>query len=341
MGTNNSSKKIWEKSTTFVVNIKNTVFLTVIVAIFSAGASFLMQVFYEPPWVKTIIEKNASLLSQSEKIAQYIGRLEKPDSLLILYGGGTVQEYLRTKKSIESNANLLIIPTPTTDACNRLGDDVFVSNFMGRVIIMSSKKAEEKDFLVNNQTRSNECDNILEIFLATDTFYIHTDKKEIYNQYKKGIKSSQLIDLLKESSTNSTKIYLTSRQSGTWSEYSKMTNKYVDSIPLIKEYSIHPDCEYIENDYIILARANYDPIKEKKRNNHKIFVLNDDGSKKVDSIFFYIPVKFDKGTIIEHSIINNFLNQIKIFLEYSNIKKPNRDGPVIIRSDESHRKVSK
>jgi len=341
MGANKSSKKFWDGTTKYEFTIQNTVFLTILLCVVSILASILTQVIYKPSWVSTIISQTDSLAYQNKEIRQSIQRLENPDSLLILYGGGTVQSYLETR-GVRTNANLIIIPAPSASACNSLGDDVFVRNLIGKIIVMSSKKAEDEDFMVNQKTRSKESSHILEVYIGTDTLYIHTTDKNMYNQYlKKGIYPNELRKLLRENPTGS-KIYLTSIQSGTWAEYSKLTNKLIDSDSIrIEEYNRFTSFADKDN-FIILTRANYDPLKNKKttKPHYTIKVKNENGSDKIDSLYFYIPVSFEQGTgaIKKSAIIDKFLTQIDIEIDYSKIE--NQEA-LVIRSNDAHYKRKK
>jgi len=325
MKTNNSTKNS-NGTITFkpTVTIQYSVLLAIALCAVGIVTTVVVALF-PPKLVNTIV-------SQNQVIAQKLDSLKNPDSLLILYGSGTVQSYL---ESIEVYANdkLKIIPSPSISACTSLGDDVFVRNLFDKIIIMSSTEAKEEDFMVNKKTRPNN--NILEVCIGTDVLYLYTTDKKIYKEYgANGIRPDSLIKLLKTPSTK--KIYLTSDQSGTWAEYSKLTNKLIDSSYVkdrIKAYNRFTNFAGIDN-FILLTRSSYDPLKNKKTP-YKITVLDAEGHDKIESLYFYIPVLFDiydNVSLKENSIIDKFLTQrVGIDIDYSTIHKPAADSIIVIR----------
>jgi len=329
MKANNSSKKFWDRTSTF--KIHNSVFLAILLCIVGIAASLFIQL-YRPPWANTISDQNEIIIQKLES--------RNSDSLLILYGSGTVQTYLE-KQGIQSGTNLIILPAPSLFACQSLSDDNFLRHWMGNTIIMSSTKANDDNFKTKNK-HSQASKKILEVFLDTDTLYIQTSKDSIYNIYKeeKGIKPDQLIKLLKEENKKSN-IYITSKQSGTWNEYKKITNNVIDNIDF-KEYDLET---HIEDNSIVLTRTYYDPIKHQDddRPYHTIKVLNENGSPKIDSLYLYFPIVFDEksNNPKPQRIIDKFLSSINRELDYTDHKIYSSNDSIIIRCKDTHYKSKK
>jgi hypothetical protein len=287
-------------------------------------ASVLLQVFYVPSWKKDIINDVKEQLEPNIREIKEHLESKSVDDLLILYGGGTVQYYLQSKGVNVFKNNRIIIPAPSGVACASLKDDVFFEHLRDKVIIMSSKKAEEKDFLTESKH------NVLEIFLAIDTLYVRTTNKNIKEKYKDKILVSELKQLLSEIHKGklSYDVCTTSINSGTRNSYSALTNHIIDSIST-KEYTINSD--YIgNNNSIILTRTYYDPLKENARY-PPIYILEDGNNKAYTSeLYLYIPVSFDENNrIIIPPNILEFLQEVKPKKRYTDIIGI-KDGSIII-----------
>ncbi len=307
MGTNNPQKRGNKKYTNIQFLIENSVMLAIGLCFLGIITTVLLQVFYEPTWKKDIVNDVKEHLDSKN-----VG------NLLILYGGGTVQYYLNDKGINVPTSNRIIIPAPSGVARASLKDDVFFEHLRDKVIIMSSKRADEKDFETNSAKMSGY--KVLEIFLDIDTLYIRTTNSSIKEKYKDKILVSELKQLLFGINKGelSLKAYITSKNSGTWDTYSELTNKLIDSM-ITKEYTINSD--FVNNDTaIVLTRTYYDPLKVGGAYT-PIYILKDEDSKPyISKLFLYIPVTLDKDyRVIIPSHTLEFLKEVKPKKDFSNI----------------------
>lgn len=256
MGTTSSQKGKNKKYLGFNFNflIEHSAALAFGLCFLGIIVTVLLQVFYG---ANKDVQKN--IQTEVREIKEHLDST-KVSNLLILYGSGSVQNYLETEKSIKNDAKHIILPTSSLFACKSLSDDVFIDAWMGNVIIMSSTQAQDSVFMAKG-VRSSKYKNVLEVFLGIDTLYIKTSEEIIYKQYPKGIRPDELTKLLKEKPTK-TEIYLTSEQSGTWNEYNKITNNFIKENNIqFKEYDKTTNISEISKNFIILTRKYYEPEK--------------------------------------------------------------------------------
>jgi hypothetical protein len=324
------SKTKRKKYTSIQFVIENSLAVAIGLCFLGIIASVLLQVFYVPSWKKDIINDVKEQLEPNIREIKEHLESKSVDDLLILYGGGTVQYYLQSKGVNVFKNNRIIIPAPSGVARASLKDDVFLGHLRDKVIIMSSKKAEDKDFSTNSNSVPDY--NVLEIFLAIDTLYVRTTNKFIKEKYKDKILVSELKQLLTEIHKGklSLDVCATSINSGTRDSYSALTNHIIDSIST-KEYTINSD--YIGNDTaIILTRTYYDPLPTGRYT--PIYILEDGNNKAYTSeVYLYIPVSLDKNNRIiipPHTL--EFLQEVKPKKRYTDIIGK-KDGSLIIRDD--------
>lgn len=250
------------------------------------------------------------------------------DSLLILYGSGTVQYYLEAK-GVKMSSSRIIIPIPSIAACSSLGDEFFVNNLHNNIVIMSSTKAEDKDFMIDavalKFNTGNKFTNILEVLLpAKDTLYFRTNNEGIKQSCKgkNWIRIEQFNNLLRKEIHNNI-IYLTAKSSGTWTEYKKLTKDIIDSIPLenFKAYTISTKKFTNTKPFIFLTRSYYDPLKKEK--DCMPIYLKEMVNQKLEyvtsNLYLYIPVSFEEEKVIIPNNIKKILKEIGSNLPFDEI----------------------
>ncbi|MCL2510554.1 MAG: hypothetical protein FWF09_00725 [Bacteroidales bacterium] len=230
---------------------------------------------------------------------------------IVLVGGGTVKEYI--EKEIDPNYptdNLLFIPMPTGLGCGQLGDEGFIKQLRGNVIIMSSER-QEKDS-VFRLFNHDLMQNILEVYLRTDTFYIKS-RNINWNDKDTAISLENLTK--KINADNDVKIiFHTNVNSGTYNFYKPL----IDSVKKDKKpyYAGKMATNFTQiYNYIILTRSFYDPIPNSGKKIKKIDILTKVDSIATGDLFLYIPItqkevkEGDKYEIPDH--IYEFLGAIR------------------------------
>ena len=234
---------------------------------------------------------------------------------IVLVGGGTVKTYLKEKIDNKkfSVDNLLFIPMPSGDGCKQLGDEGFMQQLQGNVIIMSSKQQDTSAFNLKNGTR---IEHILEIPLCTeDKFYIRSNCRNINeNDKDTSISLKSLEEKIK--TYDSIIIYRTNVNSGTYDFYKtlieNLENMGKKTVPY-DEKSSFPE----KQKYIILTRTFYDPPAAVANLNTQILYIEDEkGEIEAEDLFLYIPItKYELNKHNKYIIpdkIYGFLNSLEL-----------------------------
>ncbi len=305
-----------------------------------AIASLGVGLWGVPKWVRELNWQNA-------KIQGIIERLDRNEynDMLVLFGGGTVQNYLKAK-GIHACKNRVIIPAPSGAPFGCLKDDVFIHNLHHNLAIMSSSRAGEAD--VTDLT-SDVVDNMLEVLIGCDTLCIRTSMEDLKNMSDKkrynnkiGIRLDSLNKFLGEKingkcrpqckcecKLKSAYIYCTSESSGTWKEYDRITNGAIRrfSPEYCKEYTDKTKLIDMHKPFIVLTRTCYDPGKDV--NEEPIYLLEPPCKRgKAEhgfvtrNLYLYILVSFDHDNkLVISDPIDRLLKDLGIHIDLRTVKR--------------------
>ena len=162
---------------------------------------------------------------------------EKKDEVLLLAGGGTIEGYLLDQDSIDiaHSEGMVYVPMPSSAAWPLIYEEMSKLGYnenSGRPyypIIMSSKRAEDKDFVPEEQIKqfTDNIGSIVEVFLGYDTLQVFAkglEKLDIH--IKERITDKQLAELITKNTSQTLNVFTTTvGKSGTYAKYAQILNK--------------------------------------------------------------------------------------------------------------------
>jgi len=215
--------KVHKKKIVLNLSITNGIILTIVCAVFSFVASFIISNFIMPAWFVKYETK----------------RSDEQNSLLFL-GSGTVYHYLDSVYNIHKMNNLASIPIPTLFALDALREEErpeIIDEYAKKNcswIIMSGARADEKK-IMNDNERDHFTANIgriFELYLNDDPLKVIAFPANILDKYiskeQDIINSDELITIYNKRNEIDYSLFRTSEGSATRDFFEELLNQKID-----------------------------------------------------------------------------------------------------------------
>jgi hypothetical protein len=215
--------KVLKKTIVLNLSITNGIILTIVCAVFSLVASWIISDFITPAWFVKYETK----------------RSDEQNSLLFL-GSGTVYHYLDSVYNIHEMNNLASIPIPTLFALKALREEERPEIFDEYAkkncswIIMSGDEAKDKEILNENEQKlfTANIGKIFELYLNDDPLKVIAFPANILDKYiKKGqtiIDSVDLLTIYNKRKELGYSLFRTSEGSATRNVFEKLLNQKIN-----------------------------------------------------------------------------------------------------------------
>ena len=249
---------------------------------------------------------------------------------LVFAGGGSVANMIkkRTKNPMDilNYPNSLYLNMPSKKAWTLMAEEVMNNHTSDSTenkfypICLSACKADKSDFLkIVAEDKFKKKGTVIEYYLGEDSLIIYT-KLPIGKEGRVSI--SELAKTIKDSCGNKIKdtqkygLYITQKESGTYSIYHQILNDFVniDSCKSLNWYADNLTCKELPENYILLSSKYYTPDDIfKSRKEEKKVVMDEKGDviKKPMYLYFvgYTSGEDDKYITIPEEMVD-FLKKL-------------------------------